>query len=444
MVEARGSVAGAAQADLVDRLGRDRVSLGEAARLLAGFDPAGREGPVAVVRPNSVEHVEHIVKVGRTRHLPIEVRSRLPALVPDELSGSIVIDSTGLHRPPAIDISRRVATVGAGVEVGAIDRASRQARLCLRGMPSLHANETIGAVLGAGECGELGLGDGSLLTDIVSALVVTGGGRALRLGGSDLFGQTPWLGEGVPNPLPLLLASEGRMAILCEVTVRLHPAPHVAWSAVKLAGGRPNLLAVLSGARAAMSARLCDSVLIAETSDSIQVHVRAATWRGEDDLPATTSLASAAFARHKVSLGAWRDEEKRVRLGQQAGEWPKPVAAHAPATLDLRVAWPDVPGVLDVIDALYAEAGEVPVRAWAVGGSYLRLRCDLQSVRADVHPLVQRVHHLLDAGAVPIATGSRLRNAARERMPPAAKVLLTALARAWDPEGVLSPRTGVI
>jgi hypothetical protein len=43
---------------------------------------------------------------------------------------------------------------------------------------------------------------------------------------------------------------------------------------------------------------------------------------------------------------------------------------------------------------------------------------------------------------VPISTGARLRNIARERMPPAAKVLLTALARAWDPEGVLSPRAG--
>ena len=117
MVEVRGSMAGAAQADLVDRLGRERVALGEAARRRTGFDPAGREGPVAVARPATAEQVEQIIKIGRMRPLLVEVRRRLPALVPDELRDTLVIDSTGLNRPPAIDISRRVVTVGNDMRV---------------------------------------------------------------------------------------------------------------------------------------------------------------------------------------------------------------------------------------------------------------------------------------------------------------------------------------
>jgi FAD/FMN-containing dehydrogenase len=129
MVEGRVTMAGAVHADLVDRLGRDRVAMGEAARRMAGFDPQGREGPVAVVRPSNAEQVEHVLRIGRLRHLPVEVRSRLPALLPDDLRDTLTLDTSGLNRPPAIDIGRRVVTVGAGVEAAAVDRATRQARL---------------------------------------------------------------------------------------------------------------------------------------------------------------------------------------------------------------------------------------------------------------------------------------------------------------------------
>ena len=102
--------------------------------------------------------------------------------------------------------------------------------------------------MAAGEPGELGLGEGSLLADVVGAQVVTGGGRTLQVGSSDLIGQPPWLGEGLPNPLAILFAAEGRMAVLCEVTLRLHRAPHIAWSTAHAEPGRPALLAALSAA----------------------------------------------------------------------------------------------------------------------------------------------------------------------------------------------------
>ncbi len=429
-----------AQADLVDRLGRDRVALGEAARRLAGFDPAGREGPIAVARPVNAEQVEHVIKVGRLRHVPVESRGRLPSSTPDDLRDAIVLDTSGLQRPPAIDISRRVVTVGAGVEVAAVDRAARQARLCVRGLPSTMSGETIGSLLASGEPGELGLGDGSLVSDVVSALVVTGGGRILRIGGSDLLGHAPWLGEGVPHPLSMLLASEGRMAVLCEVTLRLQRAPHVAWASVQLAADRPQLLAVLTAGRAALSTRVTDSLLLREDAGRLQFDVRAVTWRGEDDLKAAVAALDATLQHHGLPKLAFTTEDKRVRLGQQAGKWPK--AREPSAGLDMRVAWPDVASVLDVVDALSAEGGAPVPRSWALGHDFVRLRCDLPA-RADQHPLIQRVGLLVEAGAVPISSGARLRHVTRERMPPAAKVLLTALARAWDPDGVLSSRGGL-
>lgn len=444
MVEARSSMAGAAQADLVDRLGRERVALGEAARRLAGFDPQGREGPIAVARPATVEQVEHVIKVGRLRHAPVEVRGRLPGATAEDLRDAIVLDTTGLQRPPAIDISRRVVTVGAGVEVASVDRAARQARLCVRGLPSAMTGDTIGALLATGEPGELGLGDGSLLSDVVSALVVTGGGRVLRIGSSDLLGHAPWLGEGVAQPLSMLLAGEGRMAVVCEVTLRLHRAPHVAWASATLPDGRGPLLAVLTAGRAALSARVTDSVLVREQDGHLHLDVRAVTWRGEDDLPAAIAVLGQTLQNQGLPKLSFRSEDKRVRLGQQAGRWPE--LRERGASVDMRVAWPDVGAVLDVVDALAGESGQPVVRAWALGHDFVRLRCELPTpaagMRTDQHPLLVRVGLLLEAGAVPISTSTRLRHLARDRMPPAAKVLMTALARAWDPEGVLSPRGG--
>ena len=340
-MESGGAMSGAAQADLVDRLGRDRVSLGEVARRACGFDPAGREGPIAVVRPAQAEQVEHIVRIGRQRHAPVEVCGQWPCTHPDTFKDAIVLDTRGLDRPPAIDISRRVVTVGAGVQAAAVDRAARPARLCLRSLPSILGADTLGGLIASGEPGELGLGDGSLLGDVVGAQVVTGSGRTLNLGASDLLGQPPWLGEGLPSPLAIVLAAEGKLAVLCEVTLRLHRAPHVAWASVQAPPGRPRLLAALSAARGALSARLVDTVLLSEKADRLQLDLRAVTWRGAEDLPAVQARLQADFGEHGWNLGSFAAEAPRARLGQQPGAWPRattrpPRPARAPGAAAAR------------------------------------------------------------------------------------------------------------
>ncbi len=443
MIDRRAvATANAARADLVDRIGADHVLVGEAARRVVGLHDG--DGPVAVVRPRTPQQVIMMLKVGRARHLPVLVRSALPMLLPEESHGALVLDARGLDRPPAIDISRRVVTTGAGVDVAAVDRAARQARLCLRGVPALRSGETVGALLGAGEPGELGLGDGSLACDVVSALVVGGAGRVTQIGGPTLLGMASWPTAGIPDPLPLLVGSEGQMAVLCEVTLRLHRAPHVAWAESSLPIGRDALLQALSAARLAISRRLVDTVLLDEGTDDSRLHVRAATWRGVDDLAAVMTQASLVFGRHDIEVLDWRGENRRVRLGHQEGEWPR-AESLPPATLDLRMSWADAAKVLDVSDALCAGADDLQVaRSWAMGADQLRLRHLLGPGRPDRHPLVLGVRHLIDAGALPIGLGSQLRDPARARMGSATKVLLAGLQRAWDPDGVIGPRSGLL
>ena len=420
MVEGRAAMASAVFADLVDRLGRARVQVGEEAKRLCGLDAASRDGPLAVVQPCSVEQVEHIVKVGRLRHVAVAVRAQLPAAQPEELRDLIVLDASGLQRTPAVDIGRRVVTTGVGISAAQVDRAARQARLCLRSLSALDGSQGIGALLARGDPGELGLAQGSLLDDVVGATVVTGSGRVLNLGAADALGMVAWLAQGLGHPLGQLIGSEGRLAVLCEVTLRLQPAPAAGWVAVVLSPGRD---------------------------------LRLTSWRGEQDLAATFDQAQIMARGLGLSLGSPQFESRRARLGLDGGLWPQ--AAPALPCIDLQMSWPDVATLLDLTNALYAEAGAPPQRLWAMGTETLRLRCWLSgaapsetdgtpAIKPEQHPLVQRAALLMDAGAVPVGVGSLLRATARDRMPTNAKVLMAALQRAWDPEGVLATRVGLL
>ena len=109
----------AACADLLDRLGSSSVFVGQAARDMIG----GGDGddPVAVARPADAREVSIVLRVARSRHLPVICRARLPAQHPSALRGAIVLDASGLDRPPAIDTSRQLVTVGAAVPLDQID-----------------------------------------------------------------------------------------------------------------------------------------------------------------------------------------------------------------------------------------------------------------------------------------------------------------------------------
>ena len=446
-------MASAVFADLVDRLGRARVQVGEEAKRLCGLDAASRDGPLAVVQPCSVEQVEHIVKVGRLRHVAVAVRAQLPAAQPEELRDLIVLDASGLQRTPAVDIGRRVVTTGVGISAAQVDRAARQARLCLRSLSALDGSQGIGALLARGDPGELGLAQGSLLDDVVGATVVTGSGRVLNLGAADALGMVAWLAQGLGHPLGQLIGSEGRLAVLCEVTLRLQPAPAAGWVAVVLSPGREALLQACSLARALASSRLADTCLIGERPDQQRLDIRLTSWRGEQDLAATFDQAQIMARGLGLSLGSPQFESRRARLGLDGGLWPQ--AAPALPCIDLQMSWPDVATLLDLTNALYAEAGAPPQRLWAMGTETLRLRCWLSgaapsetdgtpAIKPEQHPLVQRAALLMDAGAVPVGVGSLLRATARDRMPTNAKVLMAALQRAWDPEGVLATRVGLL
>ncbi len=293
-----------------------------------------------------------------------------------------------------------------------------------------------------GAAGELGVGTGSLARDLVSATVVGGNGRIARIGGPLLLSRTPWPCAGLPDPGGLLVGGEGRLAVFIDVSLRLQPAPWSAWSHAAVGTERDGWLAAMSAARRVTGQRIADSVLL-DTDGELSV--RAVTWRAEEDLAPTRKRVSASFARHGVTLGKWRTDDRRVRLGHRAGRWPKQGGPRQPR-IDLRMSWPDAANVGDVLRAL-AESGPSEefgaTWRWAFGADSVRVRVNLRGPPRR-HPVVRGARHLLDAGALPIGVSGDLRDIVRARMAPSTRVLTTALGRAFDPDAVLGADTGAL
>jgi hypothetical protein len=234
--------------------------------------------------------------------------------------------------------------------------------------------------------------------------------------------------------LGLLDGLDGRGVVVCELTIRLHRSPWSAWAHAELGATRPGVLALMSAARALLASRHVDTLQLHEAGGRMAVAVRVSSHRDAHDLGNLTQAVSARLAELEAPLCAFAAEDRRVRLGQQPPHWPQPRPAMP--MLELQVAWPDIPALLDVTDALAGQANLLPDRAWSVGADAVRLR-------VPAHGAVQHVGLLLDAGAVPIAVSAQWRQAVRERMSPASKVVLTSLHRAFDPDGLISAKSGL-
>lgn len=432
MLDPRGTHSSAIQADLIDRLGRDRVRVGADAHRFCGVDV------LAIVLPQSASDVEAAVQVARRRHVTLDVRYRLPCLPDEDLRDVVVVAATELTGVLEIDIARRTATVGAGVSLHALDRAARQARLSLRALPTW-PGERVGALIAEGDGGEIGAGAGSLLEDVVGAQVVTGAGRTLLMGGAEFVGARPTGSRGVPTPLMLLDGHQGRAMAMCAVTLRLHRAPWHAWSGGHGAGDRATVLRVLSAGRELLSSREIDTLRVVEGPSGMTVEIRAVSHRGEADADVVSAHVATVLGAAGLQLTGFVADERKVRLGLAPAPWP-----HADGPMSgilLQVAWPDLPGLLDVTDAVAGRAATPVHRSWSAGPDGLRLLLPVSG--AGPQPWLAQASALMDAGALPVAVGAAWRQAVRDRMPPAAKVALTALHRALDPDGLMSPGHGL-
>jgi D-lactate dehydrogenase (cytochrome) len=206
---------------LREALGADAVKDGDSERDLHAADLSFHEPhrPDLVVYPSSTADVAHVLAIANERRIPVTpfgVGTSLEGhIIP--VRGGITLDLSRLDRIVDVSPANLTATVQAGVTRLALTRAAGEHGLFFPVDPG--ADATLGGMAATNAAGTTTVRYGKTRANVLALEAVLADGRIIRTGtraakssaGYDLTG--------------LLVGSEGTLAVITEVTVRLHAIP---------------------------------------------------------------------------------------------------------------------------------------------------------------------------------------------------------------------------
>lgn len=182
-----------------------------------------RSVPLIVVLPETVEQVQRVLSVCRWRSVPVVARGAGTGLSggATPLAEGVLLGLAKFNRILELDAARRIARVQPGVRNLAISEAAADYGLYYAPDPSSQIACTIGGNVAENSGGVHCLKYGLTVHNILALKIVTIDGDLLTVGGECL--DSPGY-----DMLALLTGSEGMLAVIVEVTVRLLPTPEVA------------------------------------------------------------------------------------------------------------------------------------------------------------------------------------------------------------------------
>jgi glycolate oxidase len=219
---------------LEDAIGKENVKTSKMERLLYSHDlaPLPKETQLAfknipdvVVRPKNTADVQRIVQIAFDEGAPITPRGAsswgLGGSMP--IFGGILIDMTGrMNRILNIDADNLCATVEAGAEYKKISEACLEKGMLLGSYPSSFPSATIGGWIAKDGVGVGSYKYGGPGNNLRNMKVVMPDGSLIETG----FDHVADNSAGY-NLNALMVGAEGTLGIICEVTVKLQPAPEI-------------------------------------------------------------------------------------------------------------------------------------------------------------------------------------------------------------------------
>jgi glycolate dehydrogenase FAD-linked subunit len=184
--------------------------------------------PLAVVLPGSTEEVSAILRFCNENHIKVVPRGAGTSLCGGALplEDAIVLCLSRMRKVLSVDTSNRVARVEAGVTNIAITEAASKDGFFYAPDPSSQIACTVGGNIATNSGGAHCLKYGVTVNNVLGLRMVMMDGEIVDLGGT-------YLDAPGYDFLPLITGSEGQLAVVTEVTVRLLKAPE---------GSRPMLL----------------------------------------------------------------------------------------------------------------------------------------------------------------------------------------------------------
>jgi alkyldihydroxyacetonephosphate synthase len=173
--------------------------------------------PRAIVWPESTADVARLVRWAHDTGTPIVPFGAgsgvCGGVLPD--ARTVVLDLKRMSRWRALDMEGRTLEVEAGQIGSTLEQALERRGLTLGHFPSSIMCSTVGGWIAARSAGQCSSKYGKIEDMVLGLECVTGTGEILRLRHRT---------HG-PNLLPLVVGSEGTLAIVTSATLRLHPAP---------------------------------------------------------------------------------------------------------------------------------------------------------------------------------------------------------------------------
>ena len=184
---------------------------------------AFRRIPLVVVLPDTIEQVQRVLAICRERQVPVVARGAGTGLSGGAmpLDNGVLLGLAKFNRILDLDPLRRVARVQPGVRNLAISEAAAPHGLYYAPDPSSQIACTIGGNVAENSGGVHCLKYGLTVHNVLELKVVTIDGELLTIGGECL--DAPGY-----DLLALMNGSEGMLAVVVEVTVKLLPCPQVA------------------------------------------------------------------------------------------------------------------------------------------------------------------------------------------------------------------------
>ena len=211
----------AALRDLERQVGTAHLHARPADLAAYAFDAFGASGerrlPDAVVLPATTAEVSGVVQICARHGLPIVPRGAGSGYAAGAVArhGGVIVNLCRMNRILEVDAERGRVRAEAGAVTAAIHRRASAAGLFYPPDPGAASTSTIGGNVACNAAGPHAFRYGTTADFLVGATVVLGDGRIARLGEG---------GEASPL-LPLLAGSEGTLAVITEVALRLLPAP---------------------------------------------------------------------------------------------------------------------------------------------------------------------------------------------------------------------------
>ena len=213
-------------ADLSAIVGEDHVRADAGGRVAFATDatPEHRALPDVVVFPGSTDEVARVLRLAHERRVPVVPRgagTNLSAgVVPTH--GGIVLVLTRMNRLVEVDTANLAAVCQPGVRTAALADAAAAHGLLYPPDPGSRTTSTLGGNVAENAGGLRGLKYGVTRDYVMGVEAVLATGEVIRSGGKlvkDVAGY---------DLRRLLCGSEGTLAVLTELTLRLVPAPEEA------------------------------------------------------------------------------------------------------------------------------------------------------------------------------------------------------------------------